>query len=104
MRLWSLHPAEVLIQRFLFHLLPPGFVRIRHYGLLANRCKARPCGSVGKPWDNRLIHRFPNPKHGAVDAAVDGNRHYLLSSVWGHQPLLRTPLPVAGGMVMTRAP
>jgi hypothetical protein len=27
------------IRRFLLHVLPKGFMRIRHYGLLANRCK-----------------------------------------------------------------
>ena len=27
------------IRRFLLHALPQGFVRIRHYGLLANRCR-----------------------------------------------------------------
>jgi len=32
--------AHTFIQRFLTHLLPSGFVRIRHDGLLANRCKA----------------------------------------------------------------
>jgi hypothetical protein len=29
-------PAEEFIRRFLLHVLPSGFVRIRHYGLLAN--------------------------------------------------------------------
>ena len=29
-------PAEAFLRRFLLHVLPPGFVRIRHYGLLAN--------------------------------------------------------------------
>ena len=27
------------IRRFLMHILPKGFMRIRHYGLLANRCR-----------------------------------------------------------------
>ena len=27
-------------RRFLLHVLPRGFVRIRHYGLLANRCRS----------------------------------------------------------------
>jgi len=31
--------AEEFIQRFLKHVLPPRFQRIRHYGLLANRGK-----------------------------------------------------------------
>ena len=32
-------PAEEFIGRFLKHVLPKGFMRIRHYGLLANRAK-----------------------------------------------------------------
>ncbi|MCA1853061.1 MAG: IS91 family transposase [Beggiatoa sp.] len=30
-------PVEEFIRRFLLHVLPKGFMRIRHYGLLANR-------------------------------------------------------------------
>jgi hypothetical protein len=33
-------PVETFIHRFLLHVLPRGFQRIRHYGLLANRHKA----------------------------------------------------------------
>ena len=29
--------AREFVRRFLLHVLPPGFQRIRHYGLLANR-------------------------------------------------------------------
>jgi len=32
-------PAGEFIRRFLLHVLPTGFMRIRHYGLLANRTK-----------------------------------------------------------------
>ena len=31
--------GEEFLRRFLLHTLPPGFVRIRHYGLLGNRCR-----------------------------------------------------------------
>jgi hypothetical protein len=31
--------AEEFIQRFLLHVLPAGFMRIRHYGVLGNRCR-----------------------------------------------------------------
>ena len=31
--------AEEFIRRFLLHVLPKGFMRIRHFGFLANRCK-----------------------------------------------------------------
>ncbi len=30
-------PAEEFLRRFLLHVLPGGFVRIRHFGFLANR-------------------------------------------------------------------
>ena len=33
-------PGEEFVRRFLLHVLPPGFQRIRHYGLLANRHRA----------------------------------------------------------------
>jgi Putative transposase len=32
-------PGEELIRRFLLHILPQGFMRIRHFGFLANRCQ-----------------------------------------------------------------
>jgi Putative transposase/Transposase zinc-binding domain len=32
--------ADEFLRRFLQHVLPPGFVKIRHYGLLANRYRA----------------------------------------------------------------
>lgn len=34
-------PAEEFIRRFLMHVLPPRFMKIRHYGLLASRDKAK---------------------------------------------------------------
>ena len=34
-------PAEEFLRRFLRHVLPDGFQRVRHYGLLANRGKKR---------------------------------------------------------------
>jgi len=33
-------PVEEFLRRFLLHLLPPGFVRIRNFGFLANRNRA----------------------------------------------------------------
>ena len=36
--------AVEFIRRFLLHVLPKGFMRIRHYGFLANRAKKRNLG------------------------------------------------------------
>jgi Putative transposase/Transposase zinc-binding domain len=33
--------AHEFIRRFLLHVLPDGFVRIRHFGFLANRCRSK---------------------------------------------------------------
>jgi hypothetical protein len=33
-------PAEEFLRRFLLHVVPSGFMRIRHFGLLANRHRA----------------------------------------------------------------
>jgi hypothetical protein len=30
-------PVDEFLRRFLLHVLPPGFVRIRHFGLMAHR-------------------------------------------------------------------
>jgi Putative transposase/Transposase zinc-binding domain len=39
-------PAQQFLERFAVHVLPRGFVRIRHYGLLANRNKTRSLAQV----------------------------------------------------------
>jgi putative transposase len=33
-------PLDKFLRRFLLHILPQGFVRIRHFGFLANRRRA----------------------------------------------------------------
>jgi hypothetical protein len=33
--------GEELLRRFLLHVLPKGLMRVRHFGFLANRCRAR---------------------------------------------------------------
>jgi hypothetical protein len=40
--------AEEFIRRFLLHVLPDGFVRIRHFGFLANRSKKKNLGNCRK--------------------------------------------------------
>ena len=38
--------GEELIRRFLLHILPTGFMRIRHYGFLANRCRRQKLAQI----------------------------------------------------------
>jgi len=51
---------DEFLRRFLLHLLPKGFVRIRHFGFLANRRRSTLLRCASLPWV-----RFPsrsNPK------------------------------------------
>lgn len=40
--------CEEFIRRFLQHVLPDGFMRIRHYGFLANRCRQKRLEAIRK--------------------------------------------------------
>jgi Putative transposase/Transposase zinc-binding domain len=55
-RLMSL-AVEEFLRRFLLHVLPPGFVRIRHFGILSTRNR-----SVLLPLCKQLIEAEPPPK------------------------------------------
>ncbi len=44
---------DEFLRRFLLHLLPKGFVRIRHFGFLANRRRS----TLLPPRSNSVLHR-----------------------------------------------
>jgi hypothetical protein len=46
--------AVEFIRRFLLHVLPPGFVKIRHFGFLANGCRG---AGLRLAW--RLLQALP---------------------------------------------
>lgn len=54
--------AETFIQRFLQHILPSGFKRIRHYGILAN------CHKREKLMQCRLALRQPEPQTAIIES------------------------------------
>ena len=77
--------AEELLRRFLLHVLPKGFMRVRHFGFLANRCRVRrlseirdalaapppePATEAGVP---RPLQRVPLPQ--VPSGAPAGDRH-----------------------------
>ena len=63
----TLDPHE-FIRRFLIHVLPTGFHRIRHYGLLAGGLKADNLALARKLLD--VPPPAPEPEHAASDAAT----------------------------------
>src|SRR5580700_8003160 len=60
--------AHEFIRRFLIHVLPKGFHRIRHYGLLASGVKADNLALARKLLDT--APPAPEPEHAASDAAT----------------------------------
>jgi hypothetical protein len=55
-------PAETFIQRFLQHVLPPGFKRIRHYGILASCHKREQLAQC------RLALHLPEPQAAIIES------------------------------------
>lgn len=54
-------PVEEFIRRFLYHILPPGFQKIRYFGWLASRNKARTIAAIRAAL--KVETRAPAPKH-----------------------------------------
>src|SRR5262250_2714692 len=73
--------AEEFIRRFLLHVIPKGFMRVRHYGFLANHSKD--CLSKCR----QLIGTYARTAstsptlHRGVDAGLDGNRYPSLPAL-----------------------
>ena len=53
--------ADEFLRRFLLHLLPRGFMRIRHFGILANRCRAPLIARC-----HQLLAEAPRPQSSAA--------------------------------------
>ena len=64
MKVMTLEAAE-FIRRYLLHTLPRGFMRIRHYGVLGNRCRR-----VQLSVCRRLLDRPEPPPRPAESAAA----------------------------------
>ena len=61
--------GEELLRRYLLHVLPKGFMRVRHFGFLANRCRAQRLPAI------RMALTAPPPavaKPSASPAPIDG--------------------------------
>jgi hypothetical protein len=71
------------IRRFLIHVLPKGFHRIRHYGLLASGAR-----------DKNLAHARALLEATATDPEDEA------ASNDGPQPVLATPCPCCGGRMI----
>jgi hypothetical protein len=86
--------AHAFIQRFLLHLLPVGFVRIRYVGFLANRCKAQALRQC-----RQALGQTPDPPVAPPKTVAQWMQQWTGIDITrcpqcGHQPLLKTPWPI----------
>lgn len=82
-RIMTLHSHEFL-RRFFLHVLPKGFVRIRHYGLLANRFRNQNLAQA-----RQLLPVVPSPD---IPTAAPNDEHH--NALW-HCPRCGAAMCVA---------
>ena len=102
--------TEEFLRRFLLHVLPRGFVRIRHFGFLAHRCRARLlplCFQLLESTAGSALPQPPTPGNGEVPSTTPastspwtcpqcGGPMIILQRLTAAQITLRSPpLPVA---------
>jgi len=85
--------ADEFIRRFLLHVLPRGFMRLRHYGFLANRHKARTLRRC-----RELLGQPSEPPPRRAKSVVQWMQEVTGIDLTqcphcGARPLLRLPLP-----------
>jgi hypothetical protein len=96
--------AHTFIERFLMHVLPSGFVRVRHYGLLANRCKAYTLPLCRQALGQVAPSPPPEPKSVAQWMQQWSGIDITRCPACGHQPLEGIPVPAALGTHRNRDP
>jgi hypothetical protein len=94
-------PVEEFLRRFLLHLLPRGFLRIRNFGFLANRRRAE-----FLPLCFRLLQPSDPPAAGAAspttlptqslwNCPLCGGTMRVVERLYAAQLLLRSPPPLS---------
>ena len=95
-KVMTLTPAEFL-RRFLLHVLPTGFMRIRHYGILANRAKREKLAAARTALDHPSVVK-PRPPE-SVEAfwlrVAAHDIHQCPRCKAGHMIVIG-PIPVPG--------
>ena len=96
--------TDELIRRFLLHVLPSGFHRIRHYGLLANAgrrdhlaqvrelLKVAPAHVELKSTDADAPEKTAQPTFVCPDCGAA----MIIIEILARKPLIRAPPPQAG--------
>lgn len=96
--------AHTFIKRFLMHVLPSGFVRIRHDGLLANRCKTYTLPLCWQALGHGASPTAPEPKSVEQWVQTWTGIDITRCPACEHQPLERFPVPADLGAKRNRDP
>jgi hypothetical protein len=89
--------VDQFLRRFLLHLLPPGFVRIRNFGFLANRNRAtllpRCFQLLGGSEEKTAAAAEPSTDqtHSLWNCPVCGGTMHVVERLSAAQLLLRSP-------------
>ena len=78
-------PGQEFVRRFLLHVLPKGFMRIRHFGFLANRCRRDKLEQIRKCLAEAVTIDRPQGVGGLRCKCWDRLRHYdgpVAANVW----------------------
>jgi hypothetical protein len=89
--------VDEFLRRFLLHLLPPGFVRIRHFGFLANRQRSELLPLCFRlledepPTTGRCCTPSAEPPHSLWKCPLCGGAMHLIQRLSAVELLLRSP-------------
>jgi hypothetical protein len=103
-------PVDEFLRRFLLHVLPLRFVRIRHFGFLSVADAARSCHSANRSW-RRPLPQLQPPQSSVASAPVPswtcplcGGPMIVLDRLSAVQLRLRSPPPRLPNMMTARTP
>ena len=94
--------ADEFIRRFLLHVLPHGFTRLRHYGLLANRFRAGKLARCRTLLDQPEPEPFEPEDTQAMMLRLTG-KDITVCEQCGQGPLQRTAIPKASPEAVCQA-
>jgi hypothetical protein len=90
-------PADEFLRRFLLHLLPRGFVRIRNFGFLANRRRARLLPICFELLRGSAVHVSSapcDPRSSSWRCPKCGGKMCVIERISAAELLLRSPPPL----------